>query len=279
MFDLAYTRSELEDLLRQDVPYGDLTTQTLGIEQRNGVMRFTARDAMTCSAVEEAAALLETAGASVTLAVSSGTPLASGDLILTAKGQARALFKGWKCAQTLIEASSGISSRAAEFVAAAPGVVVACTRKHFPGTKAVATKAIRAGGAQMHRLGLSETLMVTAEHRAFLSEAEGSSYVSTLQKRQPEKKVLIEVSSADAARGLLRQGAQTIQLEKIAPHELSALVIEARRLPRYVTLIAAGGISLRNVGAYAATGVDVLVTSAPFFAPPLDVQVHFERVE
>ena len=39
-----------------------------------------------------------------------------------------------------------------------------------------------------------------------------------------------------------------------------------------VGVAATGGINEDNAEAYAATGVDVLVTSAPYFAPPLDVK-------
>ena len=39
---------------------------------------------------------------------------------------------------------------------------------------------------------------------------------------------------------------------------------------------AAGGINARNAAAYAAAGADILVTSAPYSAPPLDVAVQIE---
>ena len=42
--------------------------------------------------------------------------------------------------------------------------------QEFSGTKAAAIKAILSGGASPHRLSLSETLLIFAEHRAFLGD-------------------------------------------------------------------------------------------------------------
>jgi molybdenum transport protein len=72
-----------------------------------------------------------------------------------------------------MEYAGGIASATAELLAAArrgnPGVRVACTRKHLPGSKSLSVKAILCGG-RPHRLGISDTLLVFAEHRAFLGD-------------------------------------------------------------------------------------------------------------
>ncbi|MFR6254513.1 MAG: hypothetical protein ACLUKD_02190 [Eggerthella lenta] len=49
---------------------------------------------------------------------------------------------------------------------------------------------------------------------------------------------------------------------------------ELRAINPHVTLIAAGGVNPQNAGAYAATGVDGLATTAPFSAKPLDMSVR-----
>lgn len=59
--------------------------------------------------------------------------------LLQAEGDAQALLLGWKVAQTLVEAASGIATAAAAIVDAlrAEGLAtpLACTRKSFPGTR------------------------------------------------------------------------------------------------------------------------------------------------
>lgn len=270
---LALTANELATLLYADVPYGDLTSHNLGLTTQPGAIHFTARDPMCCCGVEEAAAILELAGVRVELQVTSGDRLQPGTAILTGYGPAAALFAGWKCAQTLIEACSGIATMTANLVAAANGIAVGCTRKHFPGSKAMASKAVVAGGAIMHRLGLSETLLLTAEHRAFLSDKQLAQALGDMRRRQPEKTLVIEVDSVAEALNLVDQGAEFLQLEKLSPAEVAEVVMAARR--RHCRVAVAGGVNLANIADYAATGVDLLVTSAPFFAPPRDVQVRF----
>ena len=154
-------------LLHDDVPSGDLTTQALGIGAQVAQLAFHARQPMTVCATEEAVRLFELAGAQATLLLSSGSPANAGDLLLEARGSAASLHSAWKAAQTLVEWASGIATATAAVVAQSGGVAVACSRKNVPGTKTLSAKAVRAGGGIMHRLGLSETLLVFAEHRLF----------------------------------------------------------------------------------------------------------------
>ena len=96
------SRAELEALLADDVPYGDLTTDALGIGTVSGTMQFAARDAMVLALAEDAAAIIELSGCKVDLLASSGTALKQGAAILIAHGPAAALLRSWKVAQTLI---------------------------------------------------------------------------------------------------------------------------------------------------------------------------------
>src|SRR6266700_439891 len=80
------SRAELEELLADDVPYGDLTTDALGIGAAAGTMQFTARDKMVLALVEDAAAIIDLAGCQVELFASSGSVLEPGSPILTARG-------------------------------------------------------------------------------------------------------------------------------------------------------------------------------------------------
>ena len=276
------SRAELEDLLADDVPYGDLTTDALGIGAVPGTMAFTARDRMVLALVEDAAAIIELAGGRVDLHAASGTALEPGAPILTAHGPASALLRGWKVAQTLIEVWSGVATDARAIVdaatAVAPAMTIACTRKNVPGTKRFAVAAVKAGGAVMHRLGLSETVLVFPEHRAFLGGKLLWESVERLRRAAPEKKLVIEVNSIEAAIIAASAGFDVIQAEKFAPAEIGALVARmalmasARSGPPLV--IAAGGIHAGNVAAYAAAGASIVVTSSPYLAAPRDVQVR-----
>lgn len=269
--------SQLELLLQDDTPFGDATTQALGIGRQPGQMIFRARTAMVLCGSEEALAMgrlrcLCAVGPSR----ESGDQLAAGEPILTLEGPASALHAVWKTAQTLIEYLSGIATCTAAIVEAArqvnPDIGVACTRKNFPGTKAAAIKAVLAGGASAHRLSLSETLLVFAEHRAFLGTEAPADTVRRLRRSWPERAIVVEV--ADEAEALRWQaaGADILQLEKMTPDALERI---KRAMPNdaRTRIAAAGGINPANAAQYARAGADILVSSAPYFAPPRDVAV------
>lgn len=275
------SRSELEALLADDVPYGDLTTDALGIGTMPGMMRFVVRDPMALALAEDAAALVEMAGCRVELLASSGAVLEKGAPILTANGPATALLRSWKVAQTLIEIWSGVATEAHAIVqaarAVAPEIAVACTRKNVPGVKRFAVAAVKAGGAVMHRHGLSETVLLFPEHRAFLADASLTEMAARLRHAAPEKRLVIEVTTQEQAIAATEAGFDVIQTEKLSPDQIVALVAEltgtASTRPRPV-IAAAGGINAANAAAYARAGADVLVTSSPYTARPRDVQVH-----
>ena len=265
---------ELARLLGEDLPYGDLTTDALGIGKHAAVACFRARFAMTVCAVEEAARLFVLMGAAPTVLCPSGSVVEAGTAVLEVRGSASALHRVYKTAQVMMEWSGGIATAAAAIGAAAAGVPVACTRKNVPGARALSAKAVKAGGARLHRLGLSESLLIFEEHRLFINESPART-IARLKQLEPEKKIVVEV--ADEAQAMLwaRAGADVLQLEKFPPARVQACrrLIDAEGAQ--VKLAATGGVHADNAAAYVAAGADLLVTSAPYYAPPRDVKVVF----
>jgi molybdenum transport protein len=240
-------------------------------------MAFTARDPLLLALAEDAATLIELCGCAVELSAASGARLAPGAAILTARGPAQGLLRSWKVAQTLIELWSGVATAARELVdtatAVSPNIVVACTRKNTPGTKRFAVAAVKAGGAVMHRLGLSETVLVFPEHRSFLNDEPLPVTLARLRGHAPEKKLVIEVTTADAAMAAAAAGFDVLQLEKFSPSDVAALMQQLTAAPRRPLVAVAGGVNTGNAAAYAQAGADVLVSSSPYLAKPRDVQV------
>jgi molybdenum transport protein len=275
---LAISDHDLYGLLRDDVPSGDLTTLALAIGEHSGRIEFRARRPMTTCCTEEAARMFELAGAQAELVTPSGTAVPADTVLLRAHGKAAALHTAWKASQILVEWASGIATATAAIVAAAGSVPVACTRKNAPGTKALSAKAVRAGGAALHRLGLSETLLIFAEHRLFLDETPAAT-VARLKLGQPEKKIVVEVATPDEALAWAKAGADVLQLEKFTPEQVAQCASwrTATADFSHVLLAAAGGVRADNAAAYVQAGAHLLVTSAPYSAPPRDVQVVFSK--
>ena len=269
--------TEIDRWLAEDLAFGDLTTHALGIGERQGRMVFEAREAMVVAASEEAARLLARVGCTVGERRPSGCAIEAGVPLLAAEGPAAALLAGWKVAQTLMEYTSGIATVARRLVEAAravnPAVVVACTRKTFPGTKAISLKAILAAGAVPHRLGLSETVLVFPEHCAFLAGEGYALALARLKAACPERKIVVEVGNLDDAVSAAQAGADVVQLEKLSPETVAAIVVRLADTAPHAKVAAAGGVKLANAADYARAGAHILVTSAPYFAPPADIRV------
>ena len=277
----------LEGLLADDCPGLDLTVEMLGIAAAPGIMRFAPKADCTISGVEEAQLLLRKCGLAVSRTAANGDRLLAGQRCLEARGPAAALHRGWKLAQTLMEYMTGIASRAAHMVEQAhavnPSVRVAVTRKNFPGAKALCLEAAMNGGAMVHRQNLSDSILVFEQHRAFLpGDPQGSlrdlaAMMDKLRLKAPERKLCAEVVSLDDALLVAEAGIDIVQCEKFDCEALAATVGAVRALRDNIVILAAGGINGDNAAQYAATGIDVLVTTWPYFGKPADIKVVMEK--
>ena len=276
--DVVISDARIDQLIAEDVPYIDLTTQMLGISDKPARIEFFTREDATVCATEEAARVLQHLGAEVESLVPSGEHVAAGTILLVAVGPAGALHKAWKVCLNLLDHCSAVATKTHNLVSAAKSANPACevltTRKSMPGVKDLLTKAATAGGAFPHRLGLSETVLVFDNHTRLMGGFDAFlEALPSLRSKCIEKKLFVE-ADADQARALARAGVDGIQFDKIPADELAALVAELRAIDPHCTLIAAGGINAKNAAAYAATGVDGLATTAPFSAAPLDMSAR-----
>lgn len=270
---------ELSRILRDDCPYSDPTTEGLEITDTPARATLTARHDMVVCGVEEAARMFELSGASARVVVGSGASATSGTLLLEAEGSGASLHRTYKMAQTLMEMLSGIATAAQAIVQAARGANphcrVACTRKHMPGMKRWALRAIETGGAMPHRLGLSDYVLVFEEHRSLLDPGVPlAEHFRRLKAFAPERRLAAEGSSIEEAVLLAKAGAEIVQVDKLTPDDVAAVAAVLRELDPRPLLAAAGGINASNAAAYAAAGADILVTSSPYLAPPRDVKVN-----
>ncbi len=275
---LRISDARLSELIAEDVPYIDLTTQVLGMGSVPGELSYYTREDCVLCGTEEVARIIEQVGARVTESLPSGAHVAAGETFLRAEGPAGALHMAWKACLNVFDHCSAVATATRALVDEAHAGSEACeiitTRKSMPGAKDLLTKAVMAGGAFPHRLGLSETVLVFDHHIEFLGGFDAFlEQLPAFRRRCIEKKLFVE-ASADQARALACAGVDGIQFDKIPPEELGSLVKELRSIDPHLTLIAAGGVNAKNARAYAATGVDGLATTWPFNAKPLDMSVR-----
>jgi len=273
--------SFIEGLIQEDLQLMDITTLSMNIEKIPGELEcFPKRDCVIAG-VEEAARIFEKTGSYAEILLPSGTCAKGGDVCLRVEGSAGAMHSCYKTAQNIMEYSSGIATRTSGMLRNAkmgnPSVHVSVTRKHFPGAKIISLKAALAGGASLHRLGLSDSILAFEQHRVFTEDF--IKLIPIMASTFPEKKIAAEADSLSEALDYVRAGAHIVQCERFCFDDLENFVKEAHDLNPSVITAAAGGINAANAAEYAATGVDILVTSWIYFGKPEDIKMRMSRVQ
>ncbi len=271
--------SEIEALIKEDVPYLDLTTTLLNLHKTDGIMNFYAREEMRLSCIEEACRVIKMCGGSIECSLETGVDVRANKVILKARGGINSLLSSWKVAQNLIEYQSAIATKTRDLVQKAkainPKVEILTTRKSVPLTKKFSIKSILAGGAYPHRLGLSETILIFLEHmNLYGGVAKLLSEFETIKEKAVEKKVGIELKEIDFAIEFAKKGVDIIQFDKLEIEEVFHIVQLLKDINPNIKILVAGGINLENVEQYAKTKVDGIVLSSIYFAKPKDVRVE-----
>lgn len=277
-----HRRNAVNRFLQEDVGYFDLTTDGLGIGEHVGKISFSARDTLTLCGISEMKEIFASLYIELLLHKNDGDLVTKNECIAEAYGKAAELHKAWKISQNLLEYQSGIATLTRRMVDAAkninPAIEVSTTRKNYPGAKESMLRAVVCGGGQIHRLGLYDSILIFKEHLAFFeSQEELEAGFQKLKKKYLEKKVAIEVDSFENASYFASLGADILQCEKMSHEELRQCVGLKEKYP-HLLLSATGGVNLQNIAEYAKTGVDFIVTSAPYHAKPADINVVIAKV-
>lgn len=268
------------DLLREDSGYFDLTTFGLGISDKQGKMHFAPKSDIILSGCDEAAKVFKECSLEFTIFKKNGAFVKAHEKIAECKGDAKSLHRAWKTAQNIFEYMSGIATYTHAMVQKAqavnPDVTIATTRKNFPGAKELMLKAVMDGGGVPHRLGLYDSVLLFEQHLVFLhDEKELTQSFKKLKKTFIEKKIIVEAESFEQAKYFALLGADIIQCEKMNPALLRECVLLKKEFG-HLLVSATGGIDNDNVASFAECGVDVIVTSAPYHAKPVNIEVTIQ---
>ena len=274
--------SEIEALLREDVPYFDLTSSLLNLSPLNAEILFTPKEPVIVCGSEEVEKIFTLLGARTELIVRSGQKALAGETVLKAYGDAEQLHMGWKVSQNILEHFSGIATRTRSMVEGAgrgkKNVEICGTRKHMPGIKQLSLKALCSGGGSPHRLGLSDSVLIFSNHYDLLGGLEVLCHdLQAIKAKCPEKKVAVEVENASDALKAADAGADIVQLDKLSQESVREVAEIIKRSNKNTIIAVAGGINDLNAEAYAAAGADVIVSSWMYFGKPADYKVSIRK--
>ncbi len=271
---MYFTHADIDHFIVEDLPLHDETTRALALPDAPGTLTYTSRLDVVLAGLTPLLRMAQALGVRAEPLAADGQRVAAGSPVLRLRGGAHALHQVWKQGMNLLEYLSGIATATRQMVDAArqgnPKVQIAGTRKAFPGARKLQQYALLCGGGVVHRAGLSETILVFEQHRAFLPGLDAAALVARAKAHSPEKFVLIEAESAEDALAAVRAGADGVQLDKMSAAQLAELVPQLRAAQPRLTINAAGGIRPDNAAQFAATGVDILVTSSLYTAKAAD---------
>jgi len=210
----------------------------------------------------------------VTWSATDGDRVAPREAVGRVEGPLAALLTGERTALNFLCHLSGVATLTRRFVdAAAAGgghARIVDTRKTLPGLRALEKAAVRAGGGANHRGSLSDMVLVKDNHLAGLSIADA---VARARSAWPGRGIEIECDRLDQVEEAVVAGAHVVMLDNMTPEAAAVCVEWVRASARPETIIEiSGGVGLDTVAAYAATGADVISTSAiTQSAPALDL--------
>jgi nicotinate-nucleotide pyrophosphorylase (carboxylating) len=262
--------------LLEDVGHGgDLTTEAIVEPTAHARARVVARAAGVLAGLDPAilAFRLLDEGIEISARLPEGTRIEAGECVVEIAGSARALLTGERTALNLLSRLCGIAGATRELVDLVEGwpARIADTRKTTPGLRALERYAVRRGGGINHRFGLDDGVLIKDNHLA-LAGSIPSAVAAARARVGHMVKIEIEVDTLEQLREALAQPIDAVLLDNMTPRELSeAVEIVARR----VVTEASGGVTAQNVGAIAASGVDIVsVGWLTHSAPALDLSLE-----
>ncbi|MFC0298592.1 carboxylating nicotinate-nucleotide diphosphorylase [Geobacillus jurassicus] len=272
-------RLKLEQLLRQffleDIGDGDVTSETIfpAHERASGMFIAKADGVVAGVGIIAVGYQLLDPRIEVTLVKRDGERIQAGETIAAATGPVGPLLSGERVILNLLQRLSGIATvtRQAVDLLGDSHTRICDTRKTTPGLRMLEKYAVRCGGGYNHRFGLYDGVMIKDNHIAFCGSIARA--VKTVRERLGHM-VKIEVETETEAEVLeaVEAGADVIMFDNRTPDEVRAFV---QLVPKSIITEASGGITLANVAAYGATGVDYI--SLGFLthsAPALDISFN-----
>lgn len=262
---LEVLRDVIRRTLSEDLPWGDITTETLVREETEAIGRFMVRESGVICGIVCAALVFEELDATVEFfpAVDDGAGVEADECIAEVRGNARAILMGERSALNLLQRMSGIATATSRYVEAVSGTnaTIVDTRKTAPGLRALDKYAVRCGGGTNHRFSLSDGVLVKDNHLAALG---GTSRLPEALQRARRSiphtaRIEVEVDRLDQIDAALRGGADILLLDNMSPVQLreAVRIIGGRALTE-----ASGGITLESVRAVAESGVDLISVGA-----------------
>jgi len=264
--------------LAEDLAGGaDITSEATISVEANSSADFVARmDGVIAGSNIAHAVLAEVGITDVTQLKKDGDSVKAGDILITVRGNTRAILLAERTALNFFGHLSGIATLTSKWVKEVSGTKcqVRDTRKTTPGMRVIEKYAVRMGGGVNHRMSLSDAALIKDNHIAAAGGVVAA--FAKVRSAYPKAEIEIEVDTLEQLKEVLPLNPDLILLDNMSPEFCAQAVALVNGKCK---LEASGGISIANARAYAQSGVDyiaigALTHSAPIFDIGLDLRTE-----
>ena len=279
--------------LAEDVGAGDVTTEATIPEGTRATARFLLKEDGVVAGLAVAERVFAAVDPDVDVAwtAADGDRLGAGSVFGTVTGRARSILVGERLALNLMQRMGGIATASARMAEAARPATVLDTRKTAPGMRHLDKWAVRLGGAQNHRVGLFDMVLVKDNHIAAAGGVRAAIEAVDRHLREHDLDVPVEVEARtlDEVDAVLAAVADGLRVDRVlldnmasrteAGLDVSMLEAAVRKIDGRIQTEASGNVTLETVGAIGATGVDFISSGAlTHSVAALDVSLKIDLV-
>jgi nicotinate-nucleotide pyrophosphorylase (carboxylating) len=187
-----------------------------------------------------------------------------GDVVFQVSGRARSILVAERTALNFMQRLSGIATQTRQMVKAIKGTkaVILDTRKTTPLLRSLEKEAVRLGGAENHRMGLYDMIMIKDNHVDYAGGIENA--IRAVKKYLTENNLHLAIEVEVRNFEELLDAMNTEMVDRIMLDNFSVEDIQSavELIGGKMEIEASGGINIHNVRAYAETGVDYISLGA-----------------
>lgn len=253
MNDLNITNEEIEMYLREDAPFGDITSAALICGNRYAKAYVHCKEDCVIAGLEEARRIFDYLGCNVTLQFKDGDNVEKFRKVMFITGDAAKILLGERIALNFLMRMSGIATMTAELTKLAreanPEVRIAATRKTTPGFRKFEKKAVMIGGGDPHRFSLSDAVLIKENHIAVVGGIEAA--VKLAKKASFTKKIEVEVKTIEEAITAARLGVDIIMLDNFRISDAEEAYKKIKEIDNRIIVEVSGGVNKSNIRKYA----------------------------
>lgn len=272
MLNKFFIEEHIKNALNEDIGFGDITTDYLTTEADMMSCTLNTRvDGIFCGRdVFESVFKILSPKVDIKFYFNDGDIIKKGDKIADISGPAKYILVGERTALNYIQRMSGIATETNKYQKAIGEykAKIVDTRKTTPGFRAFEKYSVKMGGGSLHRFNLADCAMIKDNHIKFAGSLTNA--VTKLKQHiSHAHKIEVECDTLEQVKEALTCGVDIIMFDNM---DLNTMREGVKLINGRAIIEASGNVNLNTVHDIAATGVDIISSSAIVAkAPTLDL--------